>query len=118
MKTRMEHPVAAVAAGLILSALAGCRGGSVTPIATLLDDPARYDKQTVRVSGTVSTSVGVLGYGAYEVDDGTGRLPVVTESGGAPRQGARVGVEGEFRAGFTLGPQTLAVIVEKRRFTP
>ena len=31
---------------------------------TLLDDPARFDKQTVRVVGDVTKSLGILGYGA------------------------------------------------------
>jgi len=96
---------------------AGCQG-SVTPIKTLLDDPGRHDHQTVRIAGTVSVAVGVLGYGAYQLDDGTGILTVVTKEGGAPREGTKVGAEGEFRSGFTLGTETQAVLVESRRFTP
>lgn len=56
---------------LVLTLLAGCKSG-VTEIKTLLDDPAPFDKQTVRVAGAVGSSIGVLGYGAYQVDDGTG----------------------------------------------
>jgi hypothetical protein len=52
------------------------------------------------------------------VDDGTGTLTVVTKEGGAPREGAKIGVEGEFRSAFTLGTETAAAMVEKRRFTP
>lgn len=101
-----------------LAAVVGCKSGTVTTIKTLLDDPARFDKQTVRIVGSVGSSVGVLGYGAYQVKDGTGTIPVVSQHGGAPREGATVGVEGEFRAAFTLGTQTAAVLVEQRRFTP
>lgn len=97
---------------------AGCKGGGTTEIKALLDDPARFDRTTVRIAGTVKSAIGVLGYGAYEVDDGTGTLPVVTNEGGAPREGATVGVEGEFRSAFTLGTKTAAVVVEKRRYTP
>jgi len=96
----------------------GCKGGGTTSIKTLLDDPSRFDKQTVRIAGTVKSAVGVLGYGAYELDDGTGTLPVVSQEGGAPREGATVGVEGEFRSAFTLGTRTVAVLVEKKRYTP
>ena len=102
---------------LALAALLGCKS-NVTPIKTLLDDPSRYDKQTVRIAGTVGRSVGVLGYGAYQIDDGTGTLTVVTKENGAPREGANVGVEGEFRAAFTLGTQSVAVVIEKQRYTP
>lgn len=106
------------AAGMFAAlALAGCKGGA-TEIKTLLDDPSRFDKTTVRVAGTVGKSIGVLGYGAYEISDGTGTLPVVAQGGGAPREGAEVGVEGEFRAAFTLGERTAAVLMEKKRYTP
>jgi len=90
----------------------------VDSIKTLLDDPARFDHQPVRVAGDVTRSLGILGYGAYELDDGTGQIPIVTGQNGAPRSGARVGVEGEFRQGFTLGSSSVAAIVEKRRYTP
>ena len=68
--------------------------------------------------GQVGLSAGVLGYGAYQVDDGTGTLSVVSQGGGAPREGAQVGVEGTFKAVFTLGTQSVAVLLEKQRFTP
>ncbi len=111
----------AVRSLLVISSLAfaGCKGaGSVTKIHTLLDDPTRYDHQIVRIAGTVTHSVGILGYGGYSVDDGTGSLTVVTEGGGAPRDGAKVGVEGEFRSAFTLGTTSGAVLMEHRRYTP
>lgn len=94
----------------------GCQG--TTSIKTLLDDPSRYDGQTVRIAGDVEGSVGILGYGAYQVNDGTGTLPIVTQSGGAPRNGAKVGVEGTFRSAYTIGSQSVAVVVEERRYTP
>jgi hypothetical protein len=43
---------------------------------------------------------------------------VVTKENGAPRTGTRVGVEGEFRAAFTLGSTTAAALLEKGRYTP
>jgi hypothetical protein len=103
--------------GAMLVAGLGCRGG-VTPIKTLLDDPARFDGQVVRIAGNVGLSAGALGYGAYQVDDGTGALGVVSQGGGAPREGAQVGVEGTFKAVFTLGTKSAAVLMENRRFTP
>jgi hypothetical protein len=63
----------------------------------------------------VKEAAGALGYGAYKVDDGTGSITVVSPGGGAPRVGAKVGVEGTFRAAFTLGTTSVAVILEKQR---
>lgn len=94
----------------------GC--GGATPIKTLLDDPQQFDGKTVRIVGQVEGSVGALGFGAYQVNDGTGTLSIVSEGGGVPRQGAKVGVEGTFRSAYTIGTKTLAVLVEQRRYTP
>jgi hypothetical protein len=105
------------ALGAVLVATLGCQG-SVTPIKTLLDDPSRFDGQVVRIAGQVGLSAGALGYGAYQVNDGTGTLSVVSQGGGAPREGAQVGVEGTFKAVFTLGTQSAAVLMEKQRYTP
>ncbi len=118
MRSRTFLLLSLVTGVLAIALLAGCKGGQVTTIKTLLDDPARFDKQTVRIAGDVTRSLGILGYGAYEVDDGTGKIPVVTQEGGAPRSGAKVGVEGEFRSAFTMGSTTAAAIVEKQRYTP
>lgn len=100
-------------AGFVL-ALAACNT-KTTSIKTLLADPGKYDGKTVRIAGEVGQSIGALGFGAYEVNDGTGTMPVVTQGGGAPTRGARVGIEGTFRAAYTLGTSSRAVIVEKKR---
>ncbi len=101
--------------GLVL--LAACPG--TRPIKELLDDPARFDGKTVRIAGEVKESIGALGIGAYQVSDGTGTLTVVSKAGnGTPRVGAQVGVEGEFRSAFTLGTQSVAVLVEDKRRSP
>jgi hypothetical protein len=109
---------ARLAAGLALLILsAACRG--TVPIQRLLDDPGRYDGETVRIEGRVTGfSFGALGRGAFQVDDGTGKLPVVTEQGASPREGARVGIEGIFRSVFTFGDRSGAVLLERDRFDP
>ena len=98
----------------IVLAFLGCNE-KTTSIKQLLADPGKYDGKTVKIAGEVQQSIGALGFGAYEVKDGTGTLPVVTQGGGAPARGSRVGVEGTFRAAYTLGTQSRAVLVEKKR---
>ena len=89
-----------------------------TSIRVLLDDPSKYDDQTVRITGDVEDSAGVLGVGTYQVNDGTGTIRVLAKSGGVPRSGAKVVVEGEFDNAYTFGQDTMAVIVESKRETP
>ena len=104
-------------ATIALVLLAACPG--TKSIAELLDDPSRFDGKTVRIAGDVKESIGALGVGAYQVDDGTGTIIVVSKAGnGTPRVGAKIGVEGEFRSAFTLGSRTAAVLMEHQRKTP
>ena len=114
-RTRMPGRLGLAALAVFLLA-AGCNGKTI-PIRDLLNNSAGYDGKTVQVAGTVKSAAGALGYGVYQVDDETGTIMVVTESGGAPAQGAKIGVQGTFHSAFTIGTDVVAVIVEKERRT-
>jgi hypothetical protein len=75
-------------------------------------DPARYRNKEVVVTGTVTDSYGVMGRGAYEIDDGTGKLWVATERG-VPSRGSRVGARGKISNGFNFGGRTFGTILEE-----
>ena len=99
---RLRLPLRLALVLVAMMAVAGCKGA--TPIKQILDDPARFGSEKVRIEGNVTESVGLLGSGIYEVDDGTGKIAVVSkDGGGVPRQGARVGVEGTVKPAFTVG---------------
>jgi len=100
---------------VLLVALAGCKGA--TPIKEVLDDPSKFATKPVRVAGTVVKAASVMGVGAYQVKDDTGTITVVSKTTGAPRQGAKVGVEGTVQTGYTIGTQSLTVLVESKRQT-
>jgi hypothetical protein len=104
---------ASVLVGISLLAV-GCNDKTI-PIGDLRANSGGYDGKVVQVAGTVKSAAGALGYGVYQLDDGTGTIMVVTESGGAPAQGAKVGVQGTFRSAFTIGTDVVAVIQEKER---
>jgi len=115
--TRLRIPGRLYLAALSVFLLSlGCNGSTI-PIHDLLANTGGYDGKTVQVAGTVKSAAGALGYGVYQIDDGTGTIMVVTESGGAPAKGAKVGVQGIFHSAFTIGTDTVAVIVEKERRT-
>ena len=114
-RPRRSVRFALLALGVVLGACASDRS---VRIGTLLEDPGRYEGKTVRVEGEVTESAGALGYGAYRVDDGTGKIYVVTTRGGAPSEGARVGVVGTFRALYTFGAHSGVAIQEDRRYRP
>jgi hypothetical protein len=85
---------------------------SQTTISKINADPERYRNKEVAIAGTVKDSYGALGQGAYEIDDGTGRLWVVTRRG-VPSRGARVGAKGHIYNGFNFGGRNYGTVMEE-----
>src|SRR5688572_14554384 len=75
-------------------------------------DPGRYRNKEVGIVGTVTDSYGVLGNGAYEIDDGTGRIWVVTTRG-VPSRGSRVGTKGRINTGFSFGGRSFGTVLQE-----
>jgi hypothetical protein len=88
----------AIMLALVTLLLAGCQR---TTIADINADPGRFRDKEVTIVGRVVTSFGALGEGGYEVDDGTGRIAVITTRG-VPGEGARVRVTGRVSSGITF----------------
>ena len=89
--------------GMVLASamlvLVGCEYKTINQI---MAEPQRYANRNVGITGNVVRSFSVLGAGAYQVDDGTGKMWVVAKNN-VPREGARVGVKGKIQDGFNLG---------------
>jgi hypothetical protein len=98
---------AAVAVALTLTACA-----PVT-IARINQDPSRFRHRTVHVDGTVVTSMGLLGSGGYQIEDGTGRIYVVSRSG-VPSSGSRVSVTGSVIPGAEVLGVTVATAIREQ----
>ena len=98
----------AIFAGLLL--FTACP--SQTTISKINADPGRYRGKEVGIVGNVTDSYGVLGNGAYEVDDGTGRIWVATRRG-VPARGSRVGVKGRVLNGFQWGGRSFGTVLEE-----
>jgi membrane protein implicated in regulation of membrane protease activity len=90
--------------GLIIAAVflslltAGCERKTINDLKA---EPDRYANKEVALVGEVVRSFSVLGRGAYEIDDGTGRIWIVSEKG-VPRRGAQVVVKGRIRDAYDL----------------
>jgi hypothetical protein len=84
MKLRL---LAITTAAMLLSACGAVK------IAKINADPSHYRNRTVRVNGTVVTSVGIMNTGGYQVEDDTGKIFVVSRTG-VPSRGSRVTVTG------------------------
>jgi hypothetical protein len=73
-----------------------------TRINNVLADPSRYRDRNVTVSGIVNESFSFAGRGAYQIEDESGSLWVVSDRG-VPRRGARVEAKGTIREAFNVG---------------
>ena len=104
---------------LIAVLVAGCTDH--TRIASILNNPNDYIGKEVVIAGTVTRTYGVnliiAEAGAYQVDDGSGKIWVFTKSS-VPSEGTKIGLKGMVSDKIELLGQTLtAVIQEKERRT-
>jgi len=99
MSLRKAKLLLAMVLASAMLVLVGCESKTINQI---LAEPQRYAHRDVGITGNVVRSFSVLGAGAYQVDDGTGKIWVVAKNN-VPREGARVGVKGKIQDGFNLG---------------
>ena len=99
------------ALALVALLLAACTEG--TTIRDIQNDPGRFRDKEVSVTGRVVTSFGAAGEGAYELDDGTGRIWVLTSHGGVPGEGSRVRVTGRVSSGVTFAGRSFGTVIRE-----
>jgi hypothetical protein len=87
--------IPAVVGALLLAACGSVKIGRINA------DPTRYQNKTVRVTGTVTQSMGVLGTGGYQVQDDSGKIYVISSTG-VPSKGSRVTVKGRVQSGVNI----------------
>ena len=85
---------------------------SQTNIRKINANPDRYRNKEVAIAGRVVDSYGALGAGAYEIDDGTGRIWVATRRG-VPSRGSHVGAKGYVHNGFSFGGRSYGTVLEE-----
>ena len=109
-KFRTLHPTPALIALAFLVLAAGCKQ---TKISAINSDPARYMSKDVIIAGQVINSFGVANQGAFELDDGTGRMWVWSSGFGVPSQGTRVVVTGRVQAGVAIAGRFFANVLRE-----
>ena len=105
----------ALAAALLAAfVVTGCAARGVR-IAELKDQPTKYDDKSVSITGTVTSSWGIplVPFQLYNVDDGTGEITVVSQSGRAPARGTRVQVKGKINEFATFGGRSVGLHIRE-----
>jgi hypothetical protein len=101
----------AIAAALVSAVIvAGCAARGVR-VAELKDQPTKYATKTISVTGVVTSSWGVplLPFQVYNVDDGSGEITVVSQSGRVPARGTRVSVKGKVNEFAVFGGRSIGL---------
>jgi len=101
----------AVGVSLVMMLLLGC-----PPHKSIYDitrDPNRYVRDDVWVSGTVTNSFGALVAGAYEIDDGTGKMWVLS-NGSVPAKGTRIAARGNIEPTLSIGGRSFATVLREK----
>ena len=97
------------------AALSACALHSPS-VAELKYNPGRYQNKTVSVEGVVTSSWGVpmVPFKMYKVDDGTGEVTVLSETGNTPSKGAHVRVKGRVNDMATFGGRAIGLHLEQQ----
>ena len=82
-------------------------------ISEINSDPGRFMNKEVAVAGKVTQSIGVLGKGIYQLDDGTGKMWVLANGRGVPSRGARVAAKGHITPTVTFLGINYATVMEE-----
>jgi hypothetical protein len=113
--------IGVIAAAVLLTA--GCPERKT--IAEIERDPGKYQDKDVVIAGVVKDSYGLsipgtkIGGGAYQIDDGTGKIWVLVTEGSVPSRGAQVGVKGRVGSGVNWKGRNYGLgIYEKERKYP
>jgi hypothetical protein len=103
--------VAAVTVAMLV--IAGCP--TQTTVNKIQQDPGRFYNKEVALRGTVTETYGALGTGVYQLDDGTGKIWILSENYGVPGKGARVTVTGNVVDTISFAGKSFATALRQTR---
>ncbi len=103
--------VAAITAAMVM--IAGCP--TQTTVDKIQQDPHHFYNKEVGLRGTVTESYGALGTGVYQLDDGTGKIWILSENYGVPSKGAQVTVTGTVVDTISFAGKSFATALRQTR---
>jgi hypothetical protein len=103
--------VAAVTITMVM--IAGCP--TQTTVNKIQQDPHHFYNKEVGLRGNVTESYGALGTGVYQLDDGTGKIWILSENYGVPSKGARVTVTGDVVETISFAGKSFSTALRQTR---
>ncbi len=90
--------------------LAGCP--EQAHVSDVEHDPNHFRGKEIAIKGNVNESFAFMGQGAFQIDDGTGKIWVISQNYGVPGKGKEVVVVGHVVGGISFGARTFATALE------
>jgi hypothetical protein len=90
-------------------------GCEKTNISDILQNPVPFEGNPITIAGKVAESAPAAMPSAYEVDDGTGQIWVVTEKIVLPPKGSQIAVTGLVISSSSQGPFNLPTILHETK---
>jgi len=112
---RTKHHLRLGISAVLLASLLCLVGCERTRIGDINRDPGRYLNKDVTVAGQVTSAFGALNQGAFELDDGTGKLWILSQGFGVPATGAKIAVTGRIQSGVTIMGRSFANILRETK---
>ncbi|MCI0349225.1 MAG: hypothetical protein L0Z53_07350 [Acidobacteriales bacterium] len=100
-------------AGMMVAVVAGC--ATSTTVRKIQSDPGKFYGKEVGLKGRVTSSYGALGQGVYQLDDGTGKIWVLSEGFGVPGKDAEVKVVGRLVESVAFGGRSFATALRQTK---
>lgn len=117
---RVSLVILAVLFAASVFAVVGCKGDRIM-ISKILERPDHYKGRDVAVAGRVTethvVNLFIAEAGAYQLDDGSGKIWVLTKTG-VPERGDEIAVKGRVDGGVKLFGESFGSIIredERRR---
>ena len=98
---------------LVVCAAAMLAGCGAVKVRQVLNNPSRYQGRNVQFTGEVTRSTGLVVAGVYEIDDGTGKINVLSNRQ-IPRKGARVTVKGRMQSGINVLGRNIGTVLQEQ----
>lgn len=113
---RTHFVILAAVLAVVVIVAAGCKDNR-TMISSILQQPDKYMSKEVAVAGTVTKAFEVnlilADAGAYQVDDGSGKIWVITKTG-TPAVGSKVGLKGDVSSGLKIGREIFGAVIREQ----
>jgi hypothetical protein len=110
---KWKGPLFVLLAAFVMAVTACNHIMPATNISTIMTNPRDYADKEVTLSGTVTDAYSFVLVKYFLINDGTGSIPVISQ-GVLPVKGTSIKVTGTVQEAFSLGDQSMMVLLEKQ----